>query len=112
MAAITISAPEVIEQLEKSRGNIAHAARQLRTSRNTLHNYINAHPTVKAALEDIRESMLDTAETMLQQRMMTDNTLLIFYLKTQGYRRGYGVDRLQHEISGPDGGAIRIVMDV
>ena len=66
------------------------AALRLDTSRSNLFKYINAHPTVKAALADIRESTKDDAELMLHDRMRSSDTLLIFYLKTQAHDRGYG----------------------
>lgn len=101
MAAIDVSAAEVIEQLKSSFGNISHAAGKLNTSRKTLHAYINEHPTVASALADIRESTKDRAESMLQQRMATSDTLLIFYLKTQAHDRGYG-DRSQLDVRTKD----------
>ena len=105
MAAITASAQQVIEQLERSHGNIAHAAGKLNTSRATLHKYVNEHATVAAALADIREATKDNAETMLYDRMRTSDTLLIFYLKTQAKDRGY-VERVQNEVSGEGGGPV------
>lgn len=100
MAAITVSAQAVIEQLKASRGNISHAAGKLDTSRTTLHAYINEHVTVKTALKDIKEAAKDRAETMLEKRMETSDTLLIFYLKTQAYDRGYGdKSQIEHRIT-------------
>lgn len=99
MGAITLSAEQVIKQLTESHGNISHAAGALRTSRKTLHKYINEHATVKDALDDIREATLDRAETMLQSRMAHSDTLLIFFLKTQGKSRGY-VERFEQEHGG------------
>lgn len=109
MAAITASAQQVIEQLERSHGNIAHAAGKLNTSRTTLHKYINEHPTVAAALADIRETMKDHAETMLQDRMRNSDTLLIFFLKTQAFDRGYG-DQTKNIITGEDGGPLQVII--
>lgn len=90
MAAITVGVEQVIEQLQASRGNISHAAGRLDTSRDTLHRYINEHPTVKVAVRNIKEASKDRAETMLEKRIETSDTLLIFYLKTQAHDRGYG----------------------
>jgi dTDP-4-dehydrorhamnose reductase len=98
MGAITVSAADVIDQLQRSHGNIKHAAGKLNTSRFNLHKYINEHPTVKAALDDIREGAKDDAELMLQDRMRTSDTLLIFYLKTQAHDRGYG-DRSKSDVN-------------
>ena len=105
MAAITVSAAEVIDQLGRSHGNIKHAASKLNTSRFNLHKYINEHPTVQAALADIREGAKDDAELMLYDRMRTSDTLLIFFLKTQARNRGYS-DTLA--LTGKDGGDIAI----
>ena len=107
MAGITVTADEVTAQLERSHGNIKHAAGKLNTSRRVLHKYINEHPTVAAALADIREGTKDDAELMLYDRMRTSDTLLIFYLKTQAKDRGY-TERTETEISGRDGGDIVI----
>jgi hypothetical protein len=99
MAGITQTAKQVIAQLKKSRGNISHAANALDVARQTLYTYLNEHPTVKEAHRDIKEANKDRAETMLESRMATSDTLLIFYLKTQAHDRGYG-DRSQVEHSG------------
>ncbi len=99
---------QVIEQLQQSHGNIKHAAGRLNTSRRNLHQYINEHPTVAAALADIREGTKDDAELMLYDRMRTSDTLLIFFLKTQGRDRGY-VER--HEVTGANGDVLHIVID-
>ena len=108
MGAISdIPAKAVIEQLTASHGNVSHAAKKLGTSHKTLHAYINDHPTVAAALEDIREGAIDDAELMLYDRMRNSDVLLIFFLKTQGHRRGYS-EKNQIEISGPNGDDIPI----
>lgn len=108
MGAISdVPAKAVIEQLTASHGNVSHAARKLGTSRKTLHAYINDHPTVAAALDDIREGEIDDAELMLYDRMRSSDALLIFFLKTRGNKRGYS-ERNQLEISGPNGDDIPI----
>lgn len=109
MAAITVSATDVIDQLGRSHGNIKHAAGKLNTTRTTLHKYINEHPTVKAALDDIREGAKDDAELMLYDRMRTSDTLLIFFLKTQAYDRGYR-ETVRNEVSGEGGGPLQVVI--
>jgi len=100
MGAISdIPTKAVIEQLTASHGNVSHAARKLGTSRKTLHAYINDHPTVAAALEDIREGAIDDAELMLYDRMRNSDVLLMFFLKTQGFKRGYR-ERSQVDVGG------------
>ena len=100
MGAISdIPTKAVIEQLTASHGNVSHAAWKLGTSRKTLHAYINDHPTVAAALEDIREGAIDDAELMLYDRMRNSDVLLMFFLKTQGFKRGYR-ERSQVDVGG------------
>lgn len=93
----------VIEVLEKMRGNKKRAAIELGINRMTLHRYIEKSPTVKAAYLDIKEGAIDDAELMLESRMQQSDTLLIFYLKTQGKGRGY-VERVEQ--TGKDGEAV------
>ena len=109
MAAITVSAVEVIDQLQRSHGNIKHAAGKLNTTRTTLHKYINDRPTVAAALSDIREGTKDDAELMLYDRMRNSDTLLIFFLKTQAHDRGYR-ETTRQELTGEGGGPLEVVI--
>lgn len=104
MAAIKATAEQVIEQLERSHGNVKHAARHLGTARQTLHRYIKERPTVAAALAEIREGEIDDAELMLFDRIRSSDTLLIFFLKTRGRNRGYG-DSVQ--LTGDGGGPVQ-----
>ena len=98
------TAEEVIASIEKNRGNIAAVGRQMGVSRMTIHRYMHEHPTIRAALDDARESMLDNAESVLYKKVLEGSTPeLIFFLKTQGRNRGY-VER--SEVTGKDGGPI------
>lgn len=85
-----LSASEIIEKLKKHRGNVSAVARSLGASRTAVYNYINDHKTVKAALEEARESMKDEAESVLYSKVLEGSTPeLLFYLKTQAQDRGY-----------------------
>ena len=104
---IEMSAEKVTAQLVKSKGNISKAARQLHVSRMWLHTFINDHEDVSAELSQVREHVLDDAETMLQTRMKNSDTLLIFFLKTQGKARGY-VERTEN--TGKDGNPLEMIV--
>lgn len=100
-------AAELIARIEQYRGNVSAVARSYGVSRQAVHNWINASSTAQQALHDARESMLDTAESMLYKKIVDgDNTMIIFLLKTQGKERGYS-ERFEH--TGRDGGPIVMV---
>ena len=89
-------------------GNIAAIARRLGVSRGTIHNRINESPTLRTAIDDAHEALVDNVESALYREVLNGNvTAMIFWLKTQGKRRGW-VERT--EIAGVDGGPMVINM--
>ncbi len=47
-------------------------------------------PTIQEAINQAREEMLDAAESKLYEKVLDGSTPeLLFFLKTQGHRRGY-----------------------
>lgn len=84
--------PQLIEELiGEYRGNLAAVAKRLGVARSTIHNRVNANPHLQEVLHDARESLIDHAESVLHKNVMNGlETSLIFFLKTQGYKRGYG----------------------
>lgn len=98
MAKLTVD--KVNALIDEMTGNVSMVARTLNVSRTTLYKYINSHPTVKAALDEAREKMIDNVESNLYSKALAgDTTAMIFFLKTQGKSRGY-VER--QEITGAD----------
>ena len=94
------------KRIEDKKGNIAAVARSLGVSRGTVYNWIDASAGCRQALDDARETMLDNAESILYEKVLQGSTPeLLFFLKTQGKRRGY-VE--QNEITGANGGEIKI----
>lgn len=92
-------ATEPLRQLlEENKGNVAAVARRLGVSRTALYNRINDSPTLKQALADARETMLDNAESVLYKKVLEGSTPeLLFFLKTQGRNRGY-VERQELDV--------------
>ena len=81
---------KVIEQIRKHKGNLSAVARAIRRSRQTIYTLIDNNPEVKQALEDERESMIDNVESKFYQQCLESNiTAMIFFLKTQGHKRGW-----------------------
>lgn len=82
------------EDLQKAiiakRGNLTAVAKSLKISRKTIYNKINEMPELIEVVIEAREICLDNAEQKLQDKIDEgDMTAIIFYLKTQGKRRGY-----------------------
>lgn len=96
-----LSNEQVIEAMQKFNGNLSAVARSLGVARNTVYAHVEKYATAKAALDNARESMLDNAESVLYRKVLEGSTPeLIFFLKTQGKRRGYTE---RQEVTGADG---------
>lgn len=104
-----IPVAELVSIIEEKRGNIANIARHYGMTRGTIYNRIKESALAQQALEDARESMLDQAENILYNKVLEGNTVeLIFFLKTQGYKRGYGE---KVENVGENGGPIKVLIE-
>lgn len=95
--------PEIIiEAVQLTKGLISLAAKNLKCTRQTVYDYAERYPEVKAAINEAREMVIDEAEDRLF-KVMNDPTnpmhvtALFFFLKTRGKKRGY-VER--QEVSG------------
>lgn len=76
--------------IREAQGLVTAAARRLGVSVRTFHRAIERYSSVRIALEEARERQLDLTEAKLFQQINEGNmTAIIFYLKTQGKKRGY-----------------------
>lgn len=74
-------------------------------SPNTVKGYVERHPTLKAAVEEIADMNLDLAETMLLAAVAKGEAWAVcFYLKCKGKQRGW-TERA--EVTGPGGGPLQ-----
>lgn len=72
-------------------GNISAVANVFGVHRHTIMRRIEKSKELREILEDAREMMLDNAESKLYSKVLNGETVpLIFFLKTQGRKRGYG----------------------
>ncbi len=95
-----VSVSDIEPLVAEKNGNIAAIARALRVDRHTIDRRMNESPMLKQAIEDAREGMLDNAESVLYREILNGNmTAVIFFLKTQGRKRGY-VERQEFQHSG------------
>lgn len=104
-----------VKQLEhaiaQKDGNVTEIAADLGVARSTVYRKIQQHDSLKTALDDARESLVDLAEGKLRAEVRKGNiTAIIFTLKTLGKHRGY-VER--QELGGVDNKPLtfRVVYD-
>ena len=106
-----VSKKQYIEAIHNSRGLLTAAAKSLGVTRKAIYDAAKRHPEVQKAIEEARERTTDLAEGKLYQQINEGNmTAIIFYLKTQGKKRGY-VER--QEVTGAEGNelTVRIIRD-
>lgn len=101
-----ISVADIEPLVNEYKGNVAAIARKLGVNRSTVWARVQDSSTLKAALEDARETMLDNAESKLYQKVLDGDTVsLLFFLKTQGRSRGY-IEKQEVE----HGGAVNFIV--
>jgi hypothetical protein len=85
------STDEIIEALQKSKGRVYVAAKDiLHCDPKTIYNRAKKVKSVADAIKIERGQELDIVELKLREQIMNGNvTAMIFYLKTQGYKRGW-----------------------
>lgn len=95
------TAVKIIKAIHESKGLLTLAAAKAGVTYWTVWKYSKDYPSVAKAVDESKESMLDLAEGKLYQEINKGNmTAIIFYLKTQGKRRGY-IER--SEVTGENG---------
>ena len=93
-----------IEAYNKSFGNITSACKMVGISRQTYYDWRKNDEEFLRLTDDVFESLLDMAETMLLKKIREGATAeLLFFLKTRGKSRGY-VERQEH--TGAEGGPL------
>ena len=101
------TATEVRDALLETFGAVYLAADKLGCSYNTVYNYIDRHPSVRAAYEHEDGKTTDAAEVALRRAILNGEAWAIKYrLSTKGKGRGY-TERQEH--TGKDGDPIAFV---
>jgi len=86
----TPTAKQYAQAIIDANGVIKNAAAKLKVSRQAIYRAVDRYDEVRQAFEDARENGLDYAETKLMEQIGKGNmTAIIFYLKTQGKKRGF-----------------------
>lgn len=80
----------LITALRETRGNVSLACNAVQVSRKSFDNYLIGDPIFAELVAEIKEANIDYAEDKLRQNIDRGfETSIIFFLKTQGKRRGY-----------------------
>lgn len=88
----------LLEALAKRNGNVTAACKIVNCDRSTFYDHYNKDPKFKAKVDDISNIALDVAEDALFKKIKKGDTIaIIFYLKTQGKKRGY-IERQEMDI--------------
>lgn len=81
---------KLLEALERSLGVVTTACKQAQIGRTTHYRWLKEDTEYRDAVEDLKEVAIDFAESKLHGQIADGNvTATIFFLKTQGKRRGY-----------------------
>jgi hypothetical protein len=92
---------EIAEALKETKGFRSAAARRLGCATSTVTNYINRYKKLQVLAYELKEEMLDIAESKLLANIEAGKeSSIFFFLKCQGKERGY-VER--QEFTGVDG---------
>ena len=107
MAKQKYTQQQIIDALRETKGMIYLAAKRLGCEAQTIYNYRDRYPAVRAEMEQQDGEVDDAAEMKLYQAIIAGEPWAVqFRLRTKGKGRGY-VERVQQEVSGPDGGPIQ-----
>lgn len=88
----------MIEALQESNGVVTTAIQSVKMNRSTFYKWMNEDEEFKKEVDDIRESALDYVESKMFERITNgSDTMIIFFLKTQGKKRGY-IERSQLDV--------------
>ena len=86
----------MVEALAENYHNITEACKKVGISRTSHYEWIDENVQYKKACEDIKFSLVDRAETILHEKLETDTTALLFFLKCKG---GYSEkDKIEADI--------------
>ena len=104
------TAQRIIDAIQESNGLLTLAAKRAGLGYTTVWRYTQDYPLVAQAVIEAKEKMLDFTESKLYEKIKEgDNAAIIFFLKTQGKKRGY-IER--QEVTGEGGKPISYELTV
>ena len=111
MAKELFTAGLMIETLRRTQGMVYLAAQALHCSPQTIYNYLARHPSVKAALDTERGTLVDIGETKLYEAVLRGEPwAVMFLLRTLGKSRGY-TTRTEHTGNAGKAVVLRVIYE-
>ena len=90
---------EFLKALKRCSGNVSEASNHVPVDRRTHYLWMDNDPEYAAAVEAIKESLIDRAEGVLHGLIGDGNVpAVLFFLKTQGKKRGY-IERTETDVT-------------
>lgn len=103
-----LTAEEIIRALKSKQGFVTLAAKALNVTPQAIYKRIRTNKTIERAVEEIKESHLDFAESQLLRKIKSEDLgAICFYLKCKGKDRGY-IEKAQIEHSTKEGQSLGI----
>jgi hypothetical protein len=98
----------LLKALEKTLGNVSNACKIVDLDRTTFYRYYNEDEEFADEVDNLKDMALDYVESKLFENIkQKKETSIIFYLKTQGRKRGYN-ERLEIEAETKHKGGVNI----
>ena len=102
---------EIIDALRETKGMVYLAAKRLGCEAQTIYNYRDRYPAVRAEMEQQDGEVDDAAEMVLYKAIMAGEPWAVqFRLRTKGKGRGY-VERVQQDINATIDGELRVIIN-
>ena len=109
---MVVNEKTVAAALKKAGGVQTHAAEMLGISQSAVSQRVTRSEYLREVYNDIRNEMLDLAETVLFKKIKAENlTAVIFFLKCLGKERGYS-EKQELEVSQKKGNGVLVVPGV
>lgn len=89
-----------LELFPKEMGNVSKICEKVGIGRTTYYEWLKKDQAFAEEIENCEEGLIDYVESKMYKLIKEDNpTMIIFYLKTQGKKRGY-IESAEHIHSG------------
>ena len=107
-----VNKKKLTELIPEYDGNISAIARAFKVDRRAIYNRIENDPELGELITQARESILDDVESALYREAKSGKNVaaMIFFMKTQGQKRGY-IESNHVQFTGKGDGPLKILVE-